>query len=95
MVNKVTLVHMLSKIVNNCKNNQGRYNGLRIILSDPKFLVYCYESIQGKPGDITRKTSFLGFVEKGSDAPTPSTSRLHGNWFFKLADTYTQKPNHK
>jgi hypothetical protein len=82
-------------MVNNCKNNQGRYNGLRIILSDPKFLVYCYESIQGKPGDITPKTGFLGFAEKDSDGPTPYRFRLHGNCFFKLADTYTQKPDHK
>jgi hypothetical protein len=33
------------KMVNNCKNNQGRYNGLIRILSDLIFLVYCYESI--------------------------------------------------
>ncbi len=33
------------KMVNNCKNNQGRYNGLIRILSIPIFLVYCYESI--------------------------------------------------
>ena len=56
-------------------------------------MVYCYESIQGKPGDITRKTSFLGFAEKGSDGLTPS--RLHRNCFFELADTYTQRPKHK
>nr|YP_009710026.1 hypothetical protein [Coleochaete scutata]QFU80131.1 hypothetical protein [Coleochaete scutata] len=31
----------------------GKYNGLINILSDPTFLALCYESIRGKPGNMT------------------------------------------
>jgi hypothetical protein len=32
-------------MVKNCKNNQGHYNGLLRILSDPILLVYHYEIV--------------------------------------------------
>lgn len=41
------------KVVNNCKANQGRYNGLIIIILNPMFLVHCYESIKGRIGNRT------------------------------------------
>lgn len=61
------------KVVNNCKDNQGHYNGLIRIISDPMFLVHCYESIKGKTGNMT----------PGSDGQT--LDGLDWNWFVQLA----------
>jgi hypothetical protein len=41
------------KVVNNCKANQGPYNGLIRIIPNPMFLVHCYESIKGGIGNRT------------------------------------------
>jgi hypothetical protein len=44
-------------------------------------LVYYYENILGKLGNMTYKTSFLGLTKKGW-----SLDGLDGNWVFELME---------
>jgi group II intron reverse transcriptase/maturase len=38
-------------MVKDCATGKGTYNGLINIISDPEFLIGCYEAIKGKPGN--------------------------------------------
>ena len=50
----VSLVTLVQKELQLYKSKQGIYNGLINILKKPEFLVACYESIRGKPGNMTK-----------------------------------------
>lgn len=49
---KPTLVHIVSQKLSEFKTYDGKYNKIIQLVSDPFFLVACYEEINGKPGRI-------------------------------------------
>lgn len=64
-----------SLMIKDCATKQGKYNGLINIISDPEFLIGCYEAIKGKPGNMT---------------PGPNKETLDGidkNWFISIAES--------
>lgn len=72
---KESLVILVNQELQKYKTKQGKYNGLVKLLSKPEFLVACYESIRGKPGNMTPGT------EKAT------LDGLSWDWFVKLADS--------
>ena len=50
----VSLVTLVQKELQLYRDKQGIYNGLINILKKPEYLVACYESIRGKPGNMTK-----------------------------------------
>lgn len=63
----------VSKRMKKYVSENGTYYNLNQILSDPYFLIACYENIKSKPGNMT----------KGIDNYT--LDGLNGEWFVKLA----------
>jgi group II intron reverse transcriptase/maturase len=63
----------VSKRMKKFVNDEGVYYNLNKLLSDPYFLIACYENIKGKPGNMT----------KGIDNYT--LDGLNGEWFMKVA----------
>lgn len=71
---------LLRRVVNNQldkytdKKNDGKYNGIIRIISDPKFLLECYKLIKSNPGNM-------------SEGTTPETlDGINRNWFDKTAE---------
>jgi hypothetical protein len=44
----------VSKRMKKFVNDEGVYYNLNKLLSDPYFLIACYENIKGKPGNMTK-----------------------------------------
>lgn len=63
----------VSKRMKKYVSENGVYYNLNKLLSDPYFLIACYENIKSKPGNMT----------KGIDKYT--LDGLNGEWFIKLA----------
>lgn len=51
---RAALVTLVRKELQLYMDKRGSYNGLINILKKPEFLVACYESIRGKPGNMTK-----------------------------------------
>lgn len=50
------LVQIISLKLSEFKTHDAKYNQIIQLLSDPYFLVACYEEMKGKPGNMTRGT---------------------------------------
>lgn len=50
------LAQIISLKLSEFETNDAKYNKFIQLLSDPYFLVACYEEIKGKPGNMTRGT---------------------------------------
>jgi group II intron reverse transcriptase/maturase len=70
----LTLSTLIKKEVNKHLQLNGKFNGIINIISDPKFLMACYEEIKGKTGNMT----------PGSDQMT--LDGLNIEWFLNLAE---------
>lgn len=47
------LAYIISQKLNEYKTHDAKYNKVIQLLSDPFFLIACYEEIKGKPGNMT------------------------------------------
>lgn len=56
-VKKVSLDTYVKKELQSYINKRGQYNGIINLLSNPEFLIACYEEIKGKPGNMTKGTT--------------------------------------
>ena len=72
---RAALVTLVRKELQLYLDKRGSYNGLINILKNPEYLVACYESIRGKPGNMT----------KGSTKET--LDGLTWEWFVKLGES--------
>ena len=52
---KPTLVHIVSQKLSELKTYDGKYNKIIQLVSDPFFLVACYEEINGKAGALATR----------------------------------------
>lgn len=71
---KPTLVHIVSQKLSEFKTYDGKYNKILQLVSDPFFLVACYEEINGKPGRLRE-----GVGQRCLDG-------LNWPWFLRTAD---------
>lgn len=82
----------------------GRYTDLIGLLADPKFLIYCYETIKSKPGNMTPGkarsaldgltkewfTHLATLLQQGRFAPDKATDIVRGRFIFKIVQKAMQ-----
>nr|YP_010836056.1 hypothetical protein QLP54_mgp10 [Phyllosticta yuccae]WGC90071.1 hypothetical protein [Phyllosticta yuccae] len=54
---KYPLVDIVAQKLNNYLTKDGKYNKIIHLMSDPYFLIACYNEIKGKPGNMTKGTT--------------------------------------
>lgn len=54
---KYSLVDIVAQKLNNYQTKDGKYNKVLQLVSDPYFLIACYNEIKGKPGNMTKGTT--------------------------------------
>nr|YP_006073003.1 hypothetical protein NIHY_p06 [Nitella hyalina]AEH42856.1 hypothetical protein NhyaMp08 [Nitella hyalina] len=82
----------------------GRYTDLIGLLADPKFLIYCYETIKSKPGNMTPGkarsaldgltkewfTHLATLLQQGRFAPDKATDIVRGRFILKIVQKAMQ-----